>query len=98
MFLLKKSWHMNQSPFILVAISVNLFIVFFLVYKNSKIVELTFQKQHYEKTKALLLKERDRLQQQICIACNKSTIKQFAKNELNMKKINNKQVKSLSKS
>jgi cell division protein FtsL len=86
---------MRKSPFILVVIGVNLFFVFFLVYKNSHIVELSFQKQQLEKNKALLLKEKDRLQQQLCVVQNKKTIKKFAKKELAMKKINPKQIKSL---
>lgn len=86
---------MKRSPFILIVISINLFFVFFLVYKNSRIVELSFLKQNYEKTKAALLKEKDRLQQQLCVIQNRASIQQFAKNELTMEKINIKQIKSL---
>lgn len=86
---------MNRFPFIITVISTNLFFVFFLIYKNSRIVELSFQKQHYEKKKEILLKEKDRLQQQLCIIQNKTTIQHFVKNELNMEKITTKQLTSL---
>jgi cell division protein FtsL len=86
---------MKRSPFILIVIGVNLFFVFFLVYKNSRIVQLSFQKQQHEKTKTALLKERDRLQQQLCVVQNRTAIKQFAKDELKMEKITSRQIKSL---
>lgn len=89
---------MKQSPFTIIIISVNIFIVFFLVYKNSQIVELSFQKQNYEKTKALFLKEKDRLQQQLCLSQSKSSIKHFAKNELTMEKIKPKHIKMITSS
>ena len=86
---------MKKSPFMLIVFGVNIFILFFLVYKNNHIVELSFQKQNYEKTKALLLKEKNRLLQQLCIAQSKSSIKNFAKNELTMEKIKPKNIKTI---
>lgn len=86
---------MKRSPLILVVIGVNLFFVFFLVYKNSRIVEYSYQKQQYEKNKAALLKEKDRLQQQLCVVQNRSAVKQYAKKELNMEKMSPQQIKSL---
>ncbi len=87
---------MKQSPFMLFVIGINIFIVFFLVYKNSRIVELSFQKQNHEKARAMLLKEKDRLQQQLCVAQSKSMVKHFAKNELKMEKIKAHNIKSVS--
>lgn len=86
---------MKRSPFILVFIGVNLFFVSFLVYKNSRIVELSFQKQQHEKNKTALLKEKDRLQQQLCVVQNRSAIKQYAKKELKMEKMSPQQIRSL---
>ena len=86
---------MKRSPFILIVVGVNLFFVFFLIYKNSRIVELSFQKQQQEKVKITLLKEKDRLQQQLCVVQNRTAIQQFAKNELKMEKISAKQIKTL---
>lgn len=87
---------MKQTSFMLLVVSVNIFIVFFLVYKNSRIVELSFQKQNYEKTKATLLKEKDKLQQHICHAQSKAMVKHFAKNELKMEKIKAHNIKTAS--
>ncbi len=86
---------MKRSPFILIASGVNLFFIFFLIYKNSRLVELSFQKQQQEKTKALLLKEQERLQRTLCALQNGAAVHQFAKNELHMQKIVAKQIKSL---
>lgn len=88
---------MKRPPFILAAIGVNLFLIFFLIYKNSRIVALTFHKQQQERTKIALLKEHERLQQKLCVVQNKAAIKQFAENELTMEKINAQHIKSLPK-
>lgn len=88
---------MKRSSFILTALGVNLFLVFFLIYKNSRIVALTFQKQQQERTKLALLKEQERLQQKLCVVQNKAAIKQFAQNELKMEKVSAQSIKSLPK-
>lgn len=87
---------MKQSPFLVAVIGVNIFIVFFLVYKNSRITELSFQKQNHEKTRSLLFKEKERLQQQLCLAHSKSLVKNYAKKELAMEKIKAHAIKTVS--
>lgn len=86
---------MKRSPFILVVISAQLVLIFFLIYKNSRIVELSFQKQQQEKIKHALLKERERLQQKLCMAQDKTAIRHYAQRALTMEKINPKAIKSL---
>ncbi len=87
---------MKRSPFILIVMSVQVLLIFFLIYKNSRIVELSFQKQQQEKVKNALLKEKERLQQKLCMAQDKTAIKHYAQHELKMEKINPKAIKSLS--
>lgn len=78
-----------------IILSVNILILFFWVFQNNKIIKLSFEKQKHEKTKASLFKEKERLQQQLCCAQSKSTIKKFAKNELKMEKIKPHNIKTV---
>ena len=87
---------MKKIPnFLACFIGINLFFIFFLVYKNSVMIKLSFQKQAYEKQISMLLKNKDSLQAQLYVLQNRDAVQEFVTRELHMEKINRKQIKPL---
>ena len=76
--------------------SVNVFLIFFLIYKNSHIIQLTFQKQEHEKNKIILLKEKKRLELLLHDVQKNSVVHNVASKEFEMQKIKPSQIKHLS--
>lgn len=79
----------------LIFITTNLFFMFFLIYKNSRIIELTYKKQKNEKKRDSLLKNRDLLKRELCMIQNHASIKEYAINELKMQKVHLKDIRTL---
>ena len=86
---------MKKLAFALIFIGTNLFFIFFHVYKNSKLTEFSFNKQRYEKERTKLQNKKELLTQQLQYLQNRSTIKQFAQNELGMEKIKLSTIKTI---
>lgn len=58
-------------------------------------IQLSFQKQLYEKQKNTLLKNKEQVTAQLCALQNRATIQNYAQKELNMQKVNRQQIKIL---
>ncbi len=91
----QKESGMNQKAFSFMFVTINLFFIFFLIFKNSRIIELTFAKQKREKEKNALAQQKEILQQKLFIAQSRSSIKEYASKELKMEKITLKDIKHL---
>lgn len=77
-------------------IIVNLCFVILQIYKQSTIAELSYQLQKKEKIKRNLLAEQHTLEKQLALLQKQETIKQFAEQQLAMKKIALNQIRRLS--
>ncbi len=86
---------MKNSTFYTLVASINLFFIFFLVYKNSVMIQLSFQKQTAEKEKKMLLSEKEHVRAYLCALQSRTTIQEYAHNNLHMQKIERKQMKML---
>jgi len=86
---------MKKAYFITLFLGTNLFFIFFLVYKNSVMIQLSFQKQTYEKQKIALMKNKEHLRAQLCYMQNRAHIQEYAQGELHMQKMNRNQIKIL---
>lgn len=72
-----------------------LFLIFFEIHRQSKIIKLSYQKQKLEKNIAELLLKKQKLKQEIESEKNLSKIKSFAINNLGMEKIELSKLKKL---
>ncbi len=86
---------MKKAYFITLFLGTNLFFIFFLVYKNSVMIQLSFQKQTYEKQKVALIKNKEHIRAQLCLLQNRAHIQEYAQGELKMQKLDRKQIKIL---
>ena len=86
---------MKKRNFLGLFIFVHIGFIFMQIYKQSYLVQLTYEKQHHEKIKHELLEKKNYLTQQWYIMQNRSAIKEFAQQELGMKKVALKQIKKL---
>jgi len=88
---------MKKMPlFVTVFICINVLFIFLQVYKSSQIMKQSYRNQKNETTKAHLIQKKQTLTQQLYAAKNRSNIKKFAKNNLNMQTVKLNQVKKLS--
>jgi len=71
---------MKKNPFILLFCLLQLFFVFFYIFKESQIIQLSYEKQKYEKTKKELLEHKKNLVHELHVLKNKQSIKEFALN------------------
>lgn len=69
--------------------------IFLQIHKQSSFVELSYKKQKNEKVKQELLEKKNSLIQQWYLVQNRASIKQYAQQELGMKKIALHQIKQL---
>ncbi len=76
-------------------VSVNLFFVVALIYKNSLVVDMTYEKQRKEKEYAALTSSKGTLEQQLYAMQSKKEIKKFAQHKLKMKPLRLKDIKTL---
>ncbi len=75
-------------------VGIQLFFVFFYIYDQSQKIQLSYQKQKYEKLKVELLDKRQTLKQALHATHNLTAIKAFAINS-NMHKVKLHQIKTL---
>jgi hypothetical protein len=86
---------MKKKKILGVFIGVHIAFIFLQIYKQSYLVQLTYEKQHHEKVKQELLEKKNHLTQQWYILQNRSAIKEYAQQELGMKKVALKQIKKI---
>jgi len=86
---------MRRPYFIISFIATHIFFIFFQIHKHSKIIKFSYQKQKYEQKKEQLQEQLQELTQTLCNLKKQATVKQFAQETLNMKKIKLSQVKSV---
>lgn len=84
---------MKKKFFLVTFIAVQLFFIFFHIYKQSTVIRLSYDKQKYEKLASELLQQKQELQQSLHIAHARSTIKKYAQTKLAFKPIQLSQVK-----
>ncbi|MGE0207266.1 MAG: hypothetical protein AB7R69_05460 [Candidatus Babeliales bacterium] len=86
---------MKAHTFITLFISLHIGFIFLQIHKQSYLVELSYQKQKSEKIKHDLLEKKNNLMQQWYLVHNRAAIKQYAQEELGMKKITLSQIKQM---
>ena len=87
---------MKRAAFLVVFIIAQICFIVLLIYKQSKIIEISYQKQRNEKTKDRLFQKKSDLIQKLYEIKNHSKIKQYAAEELKMKKVGLSQIKKIS--
>lgn len=87
---------MKRPYFIIIFIATHIFFIIFQIDKHSKIIKLSYQKQKGEQKKEQLTQKIQDLTQQLYELQKRSSIKKFARDELDMKKIKLSQIKGLS--
>jgi hypothetical protein len=85
---------MKRKLFLSLFICIQLFFVFFYIHDQSQRIQLSYQKQKYEKKKAELTEKRQALAQALHASHNLAAIKAFALRS-HMQKIKLHQIKSL---
>jgi len=65
------------------------------IHKQSSFIRLSFDKQRLEKEKRELLAQQDSLTQQLSQLQDHDTVKEFARNQLNMEQISLKQIRHI---
>lgn len=87
---------MRYSKIVIFA-SIQVFMVFAYINQQSRLIKISYQKQEREKELALLTKAKQELLHQLhVLASNKSAIKEYATEQLKMKKVAIHQIKKLS--
>jgi cell division protein FtsL len=83
----KKGTPLNRRTFIAFFVGIHLCFIVLLIHKQSLYIGLTFEKQRLEKQKQDLSDQKDRLSQELLALNNKSDIKKYATDQLNMKQL-----------
>lgn len=83
---------MKRSTFIVLFVGVNVLFVFLHIHKKSKITELLYQNQRKQKEIDLLLHQKDTLINQMQAVKNPAAVKEYASEQLHMKKISLSQI------
>ncbi|MFC1842027.1 hypothetical protein ACFLYU_00005 [Candidatus Dependentiae bacterium] len=86
---------MKRITFIGLFVVTHLFFIFFQINKHNQIITLSYAKQTYENEIKELTEKKQELSQNWYHLRKRSTIKQFAKDTLNMSKVKLKQVKKI---
>ena len=86
---------MKKSYFIIIFISTHIFFIFFQIHKHSRAIKLSYHKQKGEQKKERLSQKIQELTQRLYEKKERSSIKKFAKNTLNMRKIQLNQIKTI---
>lgn len=77
-------------------IAIQLFMLFAYIHQQSRLVNISYQKQEKEKELALLTKTKQELLHQLhLLASNKSAIKEYATSVLGMQKVAINQIRKL---
>lgn len=77
----------KKRTFISFFIGIHLMFVVLQIHKQSVFIGLSFEKQRLEKRMLELVEQKNQLAQELFILENKSEIKKFATNQLNMKQL-----------
>ena len=85
---------MKKQAFIILFISVQLFLVFFYIHHQSLAIKLSFQKQKHEKQKLELAQKKQKLKQELHACHDLAHIKEFA-TQSNMQKITLAQIRTV---
>lgn len=85
---------MKRISFLFLFIFTQIFLIFFQIHKQSKIISLSYKNQKAEKQKIELIQRRQNLKQQIYFLQNPKTIKDFAINN-GFEKIKINQIKNI---
>ena len=83
---------MKRSTFIVLFVGVNVLFIFLHIHKKSKITELLYQNQRKQKELDLLLHQKDTLLNQMQAGKNPVAVKEYASEQLHMKKISLRQI------
>lgn len=86
---------MKKATFIALFVSAHVILIFLQIHKHSQRIRLSYQTQKNEAEKELLVQKKQDLTQQVYALKNRSAIKKFALNKLNMSKIQLKQINKL---
>jgi cell division protein FtsL len=81
--------------FPLILISTNLVFVFFIIFKQSWMTQLSYEKQRLEKELSNLKQNKDELDQELYSLQDPDNVKEYASKKLKMSKIKIGQVKKL---
>lgn len=87
---MKKHW------FVALFICTHIFFTFLNVHKNSNVVKQIYRKQHQEKLKEELLHKKQQLTHELYIIQQRSQIRKFAQEKLNMVDVSLNQIKKIS--
>lgn len=87
---------MRNQTLIMLFILLHIGFIFLHIHKQSCVVKLTYQNQKYETIKNTLLNKKNQLTQELYMLHDKSVIKQYAQEHLNMKQMSLSQIKTLS--
>lgn len=85
----------RKNLFFVVFIIVNIVFIFLQIHKQSRFVNLAYEKQRLEKEKDQLIQKKNNLTQEFYQLKNPTSIKDFAKNKLDMKTIKLTQIKKI---
>jgi len=86
---------MKKLTFIVLFCGVNIFLIFLQIDKKGKNTALSYEIQRKERELQELIQQKEHLTNKLHVLKNPSTIKEFAAEQLNMKKIKLSQIKLL---
>ena len=86
----------KDLTFLFVFVTVQISLITLQIYKQNKIIELSYQKQKNEKSRDNLFQKKNELLQKLYELQNRKSIKRFSEDKLKMKKVGIKQVKKIS--
>ena len=86
---------MKKLSFIILFISVNILIVFLHIHKQSQIIKLSYTNQKMKRELDQLEQKKEAFTHQLQALKNPSAIKEYAEQELDMKKIKLSQIKKV---
>lgn len=88
---------MKKNTFITIFIAIHVVFIFLQIHKYSQIIKQSYQKQKNELQKNELIQKKQLLTHQLYAMKNRSIVKKFAQESLNMHPINLSQIKKLNK-
>jgi len=86
---------MKKTTFISLFIFAHIFFIVLQIHKHSQIIKESYRKQKNEQLKNELIQKKELLTHQLYTLKNRSTIQEFATEQLAMKPINLKQIKKI---
>lgn len=93
--ILQSEGHMNRQTFVVLFVIINIGMIILQIKKHTNMIGQLYQKQRNEKIKEELLNKKAAAMREFYELKNPTAIKKFAINELQMKKVELKQVISV---